>query len=136
MSSVNINNKDLSSSARTVNLDLVGLCTSLLCALHCSALPILLSLSPLAGLQFLNDPKVEYTFILLSFSIASYALVYGYRRHHQRAMPLVIMSLGFILIVISHLQGSEPLEVVLTTSGAVSIAISHLINWKLISKAR
>ena len=61
--------------------DFMGFSASLLCAVHCAALPFLLTLAPLAGLQFLRNPWVEYALILISFGIACYALIPGYRRH-------------------------------------------------------
>lgn len=117
------------------HLDFVGFSASLLCALHCAALPFLLSLAPLAGLQFLNNAWIEYTIILVSFFIASYALVHGYRRHHQKPMALLIVLAGFILIGTGHLLQVEWQEIILTSCGAVVVSVAHLINWKQIKQS-
>jgi hypothetical protein len=113
--------------------DFVGFSASLLCAVHCAALPFLLTLAPLAGLQFLKNPWVEYTLILISFGIASYALIPGYRQHHRKPLALLIVCLGFLLIGTARFI--EP-EAVLTSSGAVLIAIAHLVNWKQVRHAQ
>ncbi|WKN44169.1 MerC domain-containing protein [Tunicatimonas pelagia] len=113
--------------------DFVGFSASLLCALHCAALPFLLTLAPLAGLQFLRNPWIEYTLILISFCIACYALIPGYRRYHRKPLALILVLLGFLLIGSGRFL--EP-ESVLTSSGAVLVAIAHLVNWKQVQQAR
>ena len=115
--------------------DFIGSSASLLCALHCAALPLLLSLAPLAGLGFLRNPWIEYSVILLSLSIASYALMHGYRRHHQ-PRALVWVAVGFVLIGTGHLSSAEWKEITLTSGGATMVAIAHLINWRQIKQLR
>lgn len=116
--------------------DFVGFSASLLCALHCAALPFLLTLAPLAGLQFLSNPWVEYALILLSFGIACYALIPGYWRYHRKPLALMLVVIGFLLIGTAHSLASEAYEVVLTSGGASLVAIAHLINWKQVKQAQ
>ena len=113
-----------------LHLDFIGFSASLLCAIHCAALPFLLSMAPLAGLQFLDNPWIEYAIIILSFTIASNALIHGYRRHHHKSLALIIAIIGFILIALGHTLGSEQVELFFTPSGGILIAVAHLINWK------
>ncbi len=110
--------------------DFIGFTTSLLCALHCAALPLLLSMAPLAGLQFLENPWIEYSIILLSFFIASNALIHGYRKIHHKKLALSIAIVGFLLIGSGQVLESEWIEIFLMTCGGTMIAIAHLINWK------
>jgi len=110
--------------------DFLGFSASLLCAIHCSALPFFLSLAPLAGLQFLENPLIEYGMIVLSFFIASYALIYGYYRHHRKPLALTIVLLGFLLIAIGHLLEIARYEILFTSFGALIVASAHIINWK------
>ncbi|UXP30780.1 MerC domain-containing protein [Reichenbachiella agarivorans] len=117
------------------HLDFVGFSASLLCALHCVALPFLLSLASLTGLQFLNNPWIEYTIILVSGFIASYALIHGYLRHHQKPMALVIVVAGFALIGLGHWLQVEWYEIILTSCGAAVVAIAHLVNWTQIKQS-
>ncbi len=118
------------------HLDFIGFGMSLLCAVHCATLPFLLSLAPLAGLQFLENPWIEYTIILLSFFIASAALVHGYRKHHQRPLALITVFFGFLLIGSGQVAPFEALEILLTTSGATTVAAAHWINWIHIRQSR
>lgn len=118
-----------------LHLDFVGFSASMLCAIHCAALPFLLTLAPLAGLQFLENPWIEYSFILLSLVIASNALVHGYRRHHQRSLALMVAFVGFGLIVLGRVLAFEWTEILFTSLGGVAIAVAHLINWRFIQAA-
>lgn len=119
-----------------VHWDFIGFSASMACAIHCAALPFLLSLAPLAGLQFLNNPWVEYSIILLSFFVASYALVHGYYRHHRKWHALIIVAAGFASIGLGHLLAEGWKEVLLTSCGAVVIAVAHLVNWKQLRQCR
>jgi hypothetical protein len=114
------------------HLDFVGFSTSMLCAIHCAILPFLLTLTPLAGLQFLENHWIEYAIIFLSFVIASLALIHGYRKHHRKPMALIIVSIGFMLIGAGQWSHSESTEAILTTFGGLTIAIAHVVNWKSI----
>ncbi len=119
-----------------LHLDFIGFTASLLCALHCVALPFLLSLTPLAGLQFLDNIYVEYAMIIISFLIASYALVRGYRKHYQKPLALLLVLFGFILIGAGQVLQAEWKEIILTSFGAITVAIAHLINWKQLKQCR
>lgn len=116
------------------HLDFFGFSTSLLCAIHCAALPFLLTLAPLSGLQFLDNHWIEYGIIILSFFIASNSLIHGYRRHHKKRIALIVALIGFILIGVGQVSESEWMEAFFTSSGGVTIAIAHLINWKYVTQ--
>ena len=120
----------------SANIDFVGFTASLLCAIHCSVLPLLLSMAPLAGLQFLDNHWIEFGVILVSLIIASKALIYGYNKHHHKLLPLAIVLVGFTLIGLGQLLHEEIGEVVLTTSGGVTIALAHYVNWKYIRNTK
>ena len=128
-----------------LHIDALGFWASLLCAVHCSLLPVIILFIPLFGLSFLNHSFFEYGMITISFCIASFSLVKSYLRQHENVKPLLIMTGGFILIGIAQFgEGflftdncctssyfSIGIEPVLMTLGGVSIALSHYMNWKL-----
>jgi len=118
----------------SIHLDFIGFVASILCAIHCAALPFLLSFIPLVGLEYLDNPYVEYTMIIISFLIASLALIRSYNRHHGKFLALHIVITGFILIVVSRFSYASWQEVLLTSLGGVVIAIAHFVNWKLINQ--
>lgn len=119
-----------------LHLDFVGFAASMLCAIHCAALPFLLSMASLTGLHFLDNHWIEYTIIILSLLIASNALVHGYRKHHRKTLALIVAAIGFILIGFGQFSGTELKEVLFTSMGAATVAIAHLINWRLIKKRK
>lgn len=114
------------------NLDFLGFSASFLCAIHCALLPVLLTFSAMSGLEFLEDPYIEYGMIGLSAVLASISLITSYRKNHGNALPLIVVTVGFSFIVLSRFGGeSEVFEAVLMTIGGLSIATAHVLNWRL-----
>jgi hypothetical protein len=118
-----------------IHLDFIGFSASLACAIHCAVLPFLLALAPLAGLEMLENPWIEYGFILTSLGIASSSLTHGYRKHHKKLHAFVMMGLGFVFIAAGQLIASEALEIPLMAAGGLMVAIAHLINWRHIQQS-
>jgi hypothetical protein len=117
------------------NLDKFGVMTSMLCAIHCSVLPIISSLLPLSGLSFFEKPEVEFGFIGMSLLIALYSLVPSYLKVHKSKTPSLIVLFGFGLIAFGHLAGMEAFEAYTSTIGALSIAFAHILNISLLKRA-
>src|ERR1700750_374737 len=86
-----------------VNWDALGVATSVVCAIHCAALPLVLTSFPLFGINILHNNFFESGMIALAFVIGSVALYHGYKRHHHRILPLLIFSTGFIFLVSKQL---------------------------------
>lgn len=116
---------------RTSTFDILALTSSLICAVHCAAVPILLSFSSLSSLHFLHNPLIEWTFIGLGVVFVFVSLWPSYRKTHRRSRPLLIAAAGFILIAISRLEFGETWETVNTVSGALLVSMAHFINWKM-----
>lgn len=122
----------------SLNLDAIGCCASLLCAIHCAGLPLMLSLAPLAGLHFREDARLEYTLIGISLIVAILAVVQGYRRHHQQTVGWIVLG-GFMLLLAGHSPlpaWAERMEVVFTVLGAATVAVAHVVNRKLVRQTR
>lgn len=113
-------------------LDFLGISASLICGVHCAALPIIMTLAPLSGLRFLSNPWIEYSVIIGSFIIALCSLVHGYRKHHHRILPLRMAGIGFVVIGFGHIIHGHGLDHALVFTGACLVAFSHFINWKYI----
>jgi hypothetical protein len=56
-------------------LDRLGAATSLACATHCAATPLLAGLPPLVGMGFLASEQAEWVLIGLSLSIGGLSLL-------------------------------------------------------------
>lgn len=113
------------------NLDHLGMTASILCAIHCALLPICLTVLPLLGLEFLANPWVEVTMILVSVMLAVFSLLTSYRNQHRRLLPFMILFAGFAFIFAGHYAGVEILEAILVPTGGFTVAAAHLVNWRL-----
>ena len=114
----------------SLHLDAVGFFASILCALHCALLPLLLLLMPMAPLEVLHKPFAELLVVGVSFLIAAVSLGFSFPKHRRNHVPL-IMLLGFLTILAAHFTAtSEIMELVLTSSGGVLVALGHYANWR------
>ncbi|HMI01926.1 MAG TPA: MerC domain-containing protein [Pedobacter sp.] len=109
-------------------LDQLGITASLACALHCAALPFLITSLPLLGLGFLSNSWVEISMIFISMLLGFYSLLTSYPAH-KRITPLLVLIIGFTLIGSGHYL-IEGLEGLLIPLGGLSIAGAHFLNWK------
>lgn len=112
------------------HLDIVGLFGSALCVVHCSALPLLLGMGMLSGMEWMDSHWVEYIFLLSAFAIAGFTIVRSYMKH-KRSLALIIALIGFTIFLIGFAQHNHN-EIGLTTLGGICIAIAHIINWRVI----
>lgn len=115
-------------------LDKAGAAASLLCAIHCALMPIVLTLLPLAGLAFLADERVDWALISLSAVLGISSLCLGYRRHRSRR-ALAFLSAGLALLVLGHFlkeqQHGSAVSVLLLVAGGATIAAAHWMNRRL-----
>jgi hypothetical protein len=70
--------------AKKINLDTLGISTSLLCAIHCAVLPLVFTSLPVFGLEIVHSKIFEYSMIGFAGLIGSYALYHGWRKHHHK----------------------------------------------------
>lgn len=116
-------------------LDYIGFSASLLCALHCAILPILLSLSSFSSLAFLENPFIEGAILLASLGLAATSLGYSFLKHHQRKRALVVGSAGFVIIIVGQFFGPG-VKTVFLVLGAIVVATSHIVNLQLCKNCR
>jgi len=117
---------------KTPTFDIIALTSSLICAIHCAAVPIVLSFSSLSSLHFLHNPLIEWSFIGLGLVFVFVSLWPSYRKVHQRSKPLLIAAIGFGLIALGRLDLNEAWEVSNTVGGALMVSMAHFVNWKLV----
>lgn len=113
-------------------LDIVALTSSLICAIHCAAVPIVLSFSSLNSLHFLENQYIEWSFIALGVLFVFITLWPNYKKIHHKLKPLIFASIGFTLIAIGRLEFTESWEVSNTVAGALLVSIAHYFNWRLL----
>ncbi len=113
----------------TYRLDNAGMTASTLCAIHCAAVPLLITVLPLWGLEFLAAGWVELMMIGIALLIGSLSLGMSFM-HHKKILPLLILLLGFSMIAAGHLPVLKVSEAIVVPAGGLTIAAAHLINWR------
>lgn len=117
-------------------LDRLGISASVLCAIHCAAMPLALAVLPLAGAHVLFDGTIELVMIAISATVGAVSLGSSYRVH-RRLNPLLIMGAGATILVANfmghdaHSELTETLHPYIAAAAGVMIATAHRINMKL-----
>jgi hypothetical protein len=124
-----------SSDRRTNVIEGAAVSASLLCLVHCLALPVLLLLLPGVIGLFARSDAFHYVALALVVPAALSAFWIGYRRHHARR-PALLGLAGAACLVIALLPGvGEGGELWLTVAGSLLLITGHLMNWRLRSHA-
>lgn len=113
------------------NIDLIAFSSSIICAVHCAAIPVVLSFSSLGSLHFLENPYIEWTFICFGLVFVLTSLWPSYKKVHHQTKPLLYAALGFAFIALGRLNLTELWEIINTVIGAFIVALAHYSNWTL-----
>lgn len=114
--------------------DKLAIGLSLMCAVHCLALPVLLILLPsMAALQ-LDNEAFHFWMAVAVFPSSIYALTMGCRQH-KRYRLFFLGSIGLTLLLLAVVLGEDGVgevgEKILTVVGAGFVAAGHLLNFRL-----
>jgi len=110
--------------------DMLGIGVGLICAVHCALLPVVLSTGILSGISWADHVVMDVLFLIASLVIGLYALVKSYRMYNHSIIPIVIASVGFMIIgytIFLH----DHTQLLLPASGGVLLAIAHYYNYTL-----
>jgi len=110
-----------------INLDALGITTSLACAIHCALLPLFLTSLPVFGTNIIHNRTFEVVMIVLAFCIGSFSLFHGYKSHHHRYLPLIVFSAGFIFLVLKQFFLQDELWFLLPA--VIFIMSGHFLNY-------
>jgi len=112
-------------------LDRIGMTGSMLCAIHCALLPVLLAALPSFALAAWLSDSVETSVVIFATLVGGFSLLWGYRRHgHVRALGFLVPGLvalwaGLLYPPLHH--DAIPHAVVMTFGGTL-VALAHLAN--------
>lgn len=113
-------------------LDKLGISASVLCLIHCLALPVLIPLVPTLGL-FGHD-EVHLMLLAPIVALAGFGILPGYLRHRSYAVLFAAM-IGVLLcsaaVGAEVFFGLHSLDVPLTIAGGLCLAGAHLTNLRL-----
>jgi len=114
--------------------DKTAISLSLLCTVHCLALPLFAALLPSAAAVALKDELFHLWVVLAVVPISIYTLTMGCKRHRRYRVLILggigIAVLGASVLIDHHILG-ELWEKTLTVVGAIFIAAGHFWNYRL-----
>jgi hypothetical protein len=118
--------------------DKTGAAVSWVCAVHCLAIPLIVSSFPLLGLSFLAGEAVEYVFIGLSVVIAAVSLLPAYFKSHRKIRAVLLFTSGIGFMIFSDILFEDDLtgKIVFVSVGAICITLAHFINRHLCKTCR
>ncbi|WP_236970570.1 MerC domain-containing protein [Membranihabitans marinus] len=117
---------------KSQTLDLIALSSSIICALHCTAIPILLSFTSFGSLHFIGHHRIEWFFIIFGLLLVAISLWPSYRNVHGKISPLLNSILGFTILGMGKFNITESWEIIFTVIGAILISFAHINNWQLV----
>jgi len=115
-------------------LDRFGATGSLLCAVHCAVIPVLLALAPSLGLSVWLGDGVEQGLVVFVTLLGLFSLLWGYRRHGAlRALGFLVPGLFALWagLLYDPLHHNPVPHAVVMTLGGVLVGIAHLVNLRL-----
>ena len=115
-----------------LNWDGVGIIASLACAIHCAILPLVLTSLPLFGMNIIHNDYFEWTMIILTIGIGTYALYHGYITHHRNLTPVMIFLTGTVFLIIKQFTPNH--SQLFLALAVTLIVIAHYKNYRLCSR--
>ena len=112
---------------------------SVICTLHCLALPFAVTLLPTLAATNLEDEAFHLWMVIAVIPMSLLALTMGCKKHKDYRVALlgvIGLSLLTLAVLLGHDLLGESGETVLTVSGASIIAVCHLLNHRLCQKNR
>ena len=127
--------------------DKTAVTLSVLCTLHCLALPLLLAVTPSLAAMPMAGEAFHMWMVIAVVPVSLYALTVGCKQHKRRQL-LVLGAAGITCLLVAlsmeavaanfGLKESvaEVTEKVLTVLGATLVALGHIRNYQLCQQAK
>lgn len=72
--------------------DCLGVAASILCAVHCAAMPFVVGFLPVVGLSFFADPAFHQWMVAVCLGLALLAFIPGWRLHGRHSPALIAVG--------------------------------------------
>lgn len=115
-------------------LDRLGATGSLVCAIHCALLPLLIALLPSLGIAIWLGEGFERGFVLFASLLGLSSMAWGYRRHRAvRALGLLLPGLMVLWFGVLYAPLHHALlpHAITMTMGGTLVGLAHLANLRL-----
>jgi hypothetical protein len=113
-----------------LNPDKAGFFASMLCAIHCAGVPVLISVGALSTSTWLHNHAIDWLVIGFGVVVASYSIVGDYIKKHKNIRPILLASLGFIFLFVGMID-HHGWMLLFSVAGGLMVATSHYINHTL-----
>ena len=81
--------------------DIISICLSLCCILHCIALPVIILMIPSIASLWINNEKVHVILVLFAVPISLFAMAKSLRIHHNyKCISLAVIGLCLLVAAI------------------------------------
>jgi hypothetical protein len=117
----------------SINLDKIGMTSSLTCAVHCIAMPLVVTFLPYIGLGFIATESFEWAMLLISSVLGIGSVCMGYKLHKNKKVSM-LLSLGLALLLLGRFAHENDWGfkgIVILVMGGLTMAFSHWLNNKL-----
>jgi hypothetical protein len=111
-----------------INLDALGVTASVLCAIHCAILPLVVASLPVFGINIVHNSLFEYGMIGLAFVVGTVALWHGFTRHHHRLIPWLLFSGGMIALIAKQIWPNW--ELAFLPVAVLLVVSAHMLNYR------
>jgi len=117
---------------KKLRIDSLGILASGLCALHCAALPLLLSLGLIGTFDNELHHTFEWTVIFFSFIFGGWS-IYNALKSDGRIWPQVLIGAGVMIILIGFYAISNHY---LMAVGGGMLLTGHWANWRQLGSSK
>ncbi len=115
-------------------LDRLGATGSLVCAIHCALLPLLIALLPSLGIAAWLGEGFERGFVIFASLLGLSTLAWSFRRHRAvRALGILVPGLAalWVGVLYAPLHHSLVPHAIVMTFGGTLVGLAHLANLRL-----
>jgi hypothetical protein len=125
-----MNQTTLDTNNSTTNrLERIGFWLSLACAVHCLAMPVVITLLPFVGSTILADHETELYVMGGSWLLAGVLLYVDFKKH-QNWLPLLLLMSSVGVKLLEVLVLGEDFEAIASPVSGVLIAVAYYFNWR------
>ena len=110
--------------------DKIGICTSVICMIHCLAIPIFLIFGFESLLSLFDQEWLELSIICFALAIGLISFLGGFLKHRHHHVVVLFIA-GFLLLINGESIEQTSGSVSLTLAGAFVIAYAHYQNLRL-----
>lgn len=115
-------------------IDRFGAVGSLICAIHCAVLPLLIAALPSLGVAAWLGDGFERGFVLFATLLGLFSVIWGYRRHGAiRALGLLLLGLAALWsgVMYAPLHHALVPHAIAMTFGGTLVGLAHIANLRL-----